>query len=125
MLETMNPTQLSDAELLKRWAEQDCTVKGSCVEQDVIADEIERPQPRHLILFEWEPCRLNNRRAAVRPYRPRNRSRNPHTPRPMPTKQQHAKGLSRHFRPPAPGETEPAFGGITPLVPASYSQRSP
>ena len=32
---------LSDEELLKRWAEQECADKGSCAEQDELADEIE------------------------------------------------------------------------------------
>jgi hypothetical protein len=38
----MNPADLSDAELLERWAAQECTDEGSCAEQDALADEIER-----------------------------------------------------------------------------------
>jgi hypothetical protein len=33
---------LSDEELLKRWAQQDCTDEGSCAEQDEIAAELQR-----------------------------------------------------------------------------------
>ena len=35
-------SDLSDDELLKRWAEQECTDEGSCAEQDELAAEIER-----------------------------------------------------------------------------------
>lgn len=35
-------SDLSDEELLKRWAQQDCTDEGSCAKQDELADEIER-----------------------------------------------------------------------------------
>ena len=38
----MTLSDLSDAELLKRWDEQGCTDEGSCAEQDALADEIER-----------------------------------------------------------------------------------
>jgi hypothetical protein len=39
---SMNLADLSDAELLKRWAEQECVDEGTCAEQDALADEIER-----------------------------------------------------------------------------------
>ena len=38
----MNLADFSDAGLLQRWAEQDCTEEGSCPEQDELAAEIEQ-----------------------------------------------------------------------------------
>ena len=38
----MDLPTLSDARLLQRWNEQECTDEGSCQEQDELADELER-----------------------------------------------------------------------------------
>ena len=38
----MGIADLSGAELLKRWAEQECVDEGTCSEQDALANEIER-----------------------------------------------------------------------------------
>ena len=40
---------ISDEDLLRRWAEQNCTDEGSCAEQDALADEIERRRAGYMM----------------------------------------------------------------------------